>query len=69
MNTFAFFRYGANFERVAHKSKTNGIIGSEMAVSFCKDETHCARCFNIAGKFVPKRSWRCRFKQAGPGKK
>ncbi|QBX68133.1 hypothetical protein BSR03_07280 [Serratia proteamaculans] len=51
MNTFVFFRYGANFDRVARKSKTYGTIGNEMPVSFCKDETHCARCFNIAGRF------------------
>ena len=51
MNTFVFFRYGANFDRVTRKSKTYGTIGSEMAVSFCKDETHCARCFNIVGRF------------------
>nr|QOW96759.1 Orf8 [Serratia marcescens] len=51
MNTFVFFRYGANFDRVARKSKTNGIIGCEMAVSFCKDETDCAHCFNITGRF------------------
>ncbi|AUU10801.1 hypothetical protein MC51_017070 [Serratia marcescens] len=48
---FRFFRYGANFDRVARKSKTNGTIGCEMAVSFCKDETDCAHCFNITGRF------------------
>ncbi|MEX0634177.1 hypothetical protein M8494_28420 [Serratia ureilytica] len=32
---FRFFRYGANFDRVA-ESKTNGTIGCEMAVVFVK---------------------------------
>ncbi|CAE1150587.1 protein of unknown function [Serratia sp. Tan611] len=37
------FRDVTNFDPAQRKSKTNGIIGSEMAVSFCKNAPYCAR--------------------------
>jgi len=48
---FHFFALSLNFDWLKLKSKTNGIIGSEMAVSFCKDETRCVCCFNITDRF------------------
>lgn len=42
---------GANFDRVARKSKINGTVGSKMAASFCQDDTHCACYLHITGSF------------------
>ncbi|PNK91075.1 hypothetical protein CEQ31_016000 [Serratia odorifera] len=42
----------SNFDRVQHKSKTNGTIGSEMRVSFCKNRPRGAHSIIITGKFV-----------------
>jgi hypothetical protein len=49
-----FFALFPNFDRLEPKSKTYGIIGSELAVSFGKNGTYRPYCFTITDDLAKK---------------
>jgi hypothetical protein len=51
---FCFFALFPNFDRLEPKSKTYGIIGSALRVSFGKNGTYRPYCFTITDDLAKK---------------